>query len=156
MLLYYYNPNIYPEAEYDIRLGEFHKLESEIITREPLKLHSAEYKPEEYYAAIKGLEEEAEGGKRCEVCYELRMRECARLGKEKGCEYFGTTLTVSPHKSAQKINEIGKRLQEEYGIKFLYSDFKKLGGYLESVELSKELGIYRQDYCGCEFSKWHD
>lgn len=156
MLLYYYNPNIYPASEYEIRLGEFHKLESEIISKEPLKLHSADYRPEEYYRAIVGREEDKEGGRRCEICYELRMRECARLAKERGYDYFGTTLTVSPHKSAPKINALGSRLAEEYGLQFLYSDFKKLGGYQESIALSKELELYRQDYCGCEFSMWHE
>ena len=109
--------------------------------------------PEEFYHAVKGLEHIPEGGERCFACYELRMREAARRAAEQGFDYFTTTLSISPLKNAQKINEIGQRLEKEYGVKHLPSDFKKKNGYKRSVELSAEYGLYRQDYCGCVFSK---
>ena len=111
------------------------------------------YDPETFYALSKGLENCPEGGERCFRCYELRLREAALLAKEGGFDYFTTTLTISPLKNAQKLNEIGKRLAKEYGVTHLPSDFKKKGGYLRSIELSKEYDLYRQDYCGCAFSK---
>ena len=112
-----------------------------------------EYKPEDFYAMAKGMEELPEGGERCFKCYEMRLREAAVLAKERGFDYFTTTLTISPLKNAKKLNEIGEKLGEEYGITHLPSDFKKKNGYKRSVELSKEYGLYRQDYCGCVFSK---
>ena len=111
------------------------------------------YEPERFYEIAKGLELCLEGGERCFKCYELRLREAAFFAKEVGYDYFTTTLTISPLKNAQKLNEIGLRLSEEYGVKYLVSDFKKKGGYQRSIELSREHGLYRQDYCGCAYSK---
>ena len=107
----------------------------------------------EFLEVAVGLEKEIEGGKRCFSCYELRLRKTAEYARQNGYDYFATTLTLSPLKNAQKLNEIGFKLQEELGVKYLPSDFKKEGGYLRSIELSKEYGLYRQSYCGCEFSK---
>lgn len=111
------------------------------------------YEPERFYEIAKGLEDCPEGGERCFACYELRLREAAQMAKEGGYDYFTTTLTISPLKNAQKLNEIGQRLAGEYGVAYLLSDFKKKGGYQRSIELSREHGLYRQDYCGCVFSK---
>lgn len=111
------------------------------------------YEPERFYEIAKGLESCPEGGERCFACYELRLREAAQMAKAGGYDYFTTTLTISPLKNAQKLNEIGLRLAQEYGVAYLLSDFKKKGGYQRSIELSREYGLYRQDYCGCAFSK---
>jgi predicted adenine nucleotide alpha hydrolase (AANH) superfamily ATPase len=111
------------------------------------------YDSNEFYSAVKGLEEEKEGGKRCSVCYALRLKKATEYAKQNGYEYITTTLTISPLKDAQRLNEIGNSLSQNIGVKFLPSDFKKKGGYLRSIELSKEFGLYRQNYCGCEFSK---
>ena len=113
-----------------------------------------EYIHEEYLAFIKGLEEEKEGGKRCEACFKLRLEKTAELAKKESFDYFTTTLTVSPHKNSPLINAIGKEISQKYGVKYLFSDFKKKEGYKRSTQLSKEYGIYRQNYCGCEFSMW--
>ena len=110
------------------------------------------YDPQEFYTAVQGLEAEPERGGRCTVCYRLRMRRAAQYAKEHGFEWFTTTLSISPHKDARRINEIGQQLEEEFGVKHLPSDFKKHNGYLRSLQLSEEYGLYRQDYCGCEFS----
>ena len=119
----------------------------------PIAFVEGKYDPETFYVLSKGLEDCPEGGERCFRCYELRLREAAQLAKEGGFAYFTTTLTISPLKNAQKLNEIGERLAREYGVDHLPSDFKKKGGYLRSIELSKEYDLYRQDYCGCAFSK---
>ena len=111
------------------------------------------YQPEDFFALAKGLEELPEGGERCFRCYELRLRESARIAKEQGTDYFATTLTISPLKNAQKLNELGESLAKEYGVKYLASDFKKKNGYKRSVELSARYELYRQNYCGCVFSK---
>ena len=126
----FYNPNISPAAEYQKRVDEIKRLIS-----------------------VKGLENEPEGGKRCHVCYELRLHEAAVVAKELGYDYFTTTLSISPLKDADKLNEIGKKLSDEYAISYLYSDFKKKNGYKRSIELSKEYKLYRQNFCGCVFSK---
>lgn len=151
--IYYYNPNIYPEEEYGRRVLE----QQRFIIEKPLssKVHfiAGEYHPEDYYRKVKGLEEEEEGGKRCFVCYEFRLREAAKLASEMGFEYFTTTLSISPYKNAEKLNDIGEKIAKEYGISYLPSDFKKKNGYKRSVELSNEYNLYRQDYCGCIFSK---
>jgi len=149
----YYNPNINPNAEYEKRVGELKRLIEAMTFENTVKVFVGKYEPEVFLKAIKGLEQEPEGGKRCFVCYELRLREAAKYAKELGYEYFTSTLTISPLKNADKINEIGQRLSEEYGVKFLPSDFKKKNGYKRSIELSKEYDLYRQDYCGCGFSK---
>lgn len=150
--IFYFNPNIYPEAEYIRRVEE----QKQLIQAMPLssKVHfcQGEYQPLEYYQAIKGLEEGPEGGNRCFVCYELRLREAAQLAREGGYDYFTTTLSISPHKKSEKLNEIGSKLATEFEVAYLPSDFKKKNGYKRSIELSKEYNLYRQDYCGCIFS----
>ena len=133
--VFYYNPNIYPESEYTKR-----------------SFLAGRYEKEKFYAMAEGMEDLREGGARCMKCYELRLSETARQAAAGGFDYFTTTLSISPMKNAQKLNEIGVRLGEEYGVEYLVSDFKKKNGYKRSIELSKEYGLYRQDYCGCEFS----
>ena len=149
----YYNPNIYPPEEYEKRLFEIQKLLRLFDAGNPVKLICGEYRPEDYYASAKGYESEPEGGARCRLCFELRLEETAKLAREGGFDYFTTTLTVSPHKNAEAINGIGGALSEKYGVPYLFSDFKKRDGYKRSIELSKYYGLYRQNYCGCEFSK---
>lgn len=141
----YYNPNTYPEAEYEKRYNEFSKLDG-------FKMIKEDYDHNEFLEVAKGLEAEIEGGARCYKCYELRLKKTATLAKELAFDYFSTTLSISPHKNAKWINEIGLKLEAEMGVKFLYSDFKKKEGYKRSIEISKEIGLYRQDYCGCEYS----
>ena len=148
-----YNPNIYPEEEYGYRVSEIKRLIAESEYRHPVKVLEASFEPSEFYTAVKGYEKEREGGERCFICYELRLDETARRAKELGFDYFTTTLTISPLKNAEKINEIGERLAGKYGIKHLPSDFKKKNGYKRSIELSREHNLYRQNYCGCVFSQ---
>lgn len=152
--IYYYNPNIYPETEYQKRVKEQQRLIQELPVKHPVSFQEGIYDPERFFAMAEGMEQIPEGGERCFRCYEMRQREAAVAAKEGGFDYFTTTLSVSPHKNAQKLNEIGLRLQEEYGIKYLVSDFKKRGGYLKSIELSREYDLYRQNYCGCVYSKF--
>ncbi|WP_457944003.1 epoxyqueuosine reductase QueH [Caproiciproducens sp. LBM24188] len=151
--LFYYNPNIFPEAEYRKRVEEVRRLLSELPVKHPVRLQEGKYDPESFFALAKGHEAEPEGGERCALCYELRLREAAVLAKAGGYDYFTTTLSISPYKNAQKLNEIGARLEREYGVLYLPSDFKKRDGYRRSIALSKEYHLYRQDYCGCVFSK---
>lgn len=153
--IFYYNPNIYPEEEYKKRKDEevkyieiLHKTKPEI----KINFLDCDYDSESFYKAVKGLEDEKEGGARCPVCFKLRLEKAAKIASAMGFDYFGTTLTVSPHKDADVINLIGKSLEEKYGIKFLVSNFKKNDGYKRSIELSKENNLYRQNYCGCKFA----
>ena len=125
----------------------------ELPTKNKVSLIEGRYLPEEFYSSVKGLENEPEGGKRCPVCYELRLREAAVTAKELKFDYFTTTLSISPLKDAEKLNEIGKKLSDEYGVAYLYSDFKKKNGYKRSIELSREYNLYRQNFCGCVFSR---
>ena len=148
----YYNPNIYPPEEFGRRLKEQQKLLADMEFVHPVRLVEGRFEPEAFYQAAKGLEQEPEGGKRCEACYELRLREAAREAAAGGFDWFATTLSISPLKSAQKLMEIGERLGREYGVPYLPSDFKKKNGYKRSVELSAQYGLYRQDYCGCVYS----
>ena len=150
----YYNPNIYPEEEYIKRKNEEIKYINIYNKNNESKVNflDCDYESEKFYEAVKGIEDEREGGARCPLCFALRLRKTASLAKEKNFEYFGTTLTVSPHKNASQINAIGKSLESEIGVKFLEADFKKQNGYLRSIELSKENNLYRQNYCGCEFA----
>lgn len=150
--VFYYNPNIYPESEYAHRVKEEKRLIASLPVKNKIDFIEGRFDPSEFYDAVKGLETAKEGGERCFTCYELRLRETARLAKERGFDYFTTTLTISPLKNAAKINEIGERLAEEYGVLHLPSDFKKKEGYKRSIELSKEFSLYRQNYCGCVFS----
>lgn len=148
----YYNPNIYPESEYSKRIIEQQTLIGAMRTKYPVQFIAGDYEKEKFYTMANGLEEVQEGGVRCFKCYELRLREAAEIAKAGGYEYFTTTLSISPLKNAAKLNEIGLKLAEEYGVAYLTSDFKKKNGYKRSVELSAQYGLYRQDYCGCEFS----
>ncbi|GFI33577.1 epoxyqueuosine reductase QueH [Bacteroidaceae bacterium] len=150
--LFYYNPNIYPESEYTKRILEQQTLIGEMKSQNPISFISGSYDNDRFYEMAEGLEHLKEGGERCFRCYELRLRETAKLAQEGGFDYFATTLSISPLKNAAKLNEIGVRLAKEYGVSYLPSDFKKKNGYKRSIELSKKYGLYRQDYCGCEFS----
>lgn len=147
--LLYYNPNIRPEAEYNKRLAALRELLAKMPTASPVKVIEPGWRGEEFMEAIHGLENEPEGGARCPVCFRLRLEETARLAAEGGYDFFGTTLTVSPHKNAPLLNTIGQTLEREYSVRWLPSDFKKRNGYLRSIQLSKQYGIYRQEYCGC-------
>lgn len=149
----YYNPNIEPLEEYEKRKNEEVRFISEYPHKNSITMLDCDHENNLYHQTIKGLEKEPEGGARCIKCYYLRMEKTAKLAKEKGFDYFATTLTVSPLKNSAKLNEIGKYLSEKYDIKYLYSDFKKKEGYKHSIELSKEYNLYRQDYCGCIYSK---
>lgn len=149
----YYNPNISPETEYRARVAEQERLIRELPTKHSVTFMEGEYHPEQFYGAVKGLEDCPEGGERCTICFEMRLREAAQTAKNGGFDYFTTTLSISPLKNAEKLNSIGASLAQEYGIAYLHSDFKKKNGYKRSVELSAEYGLYRQDYCGCVFSK---
>ncbi len=147
----YYNPNIYPEEEYEKRVAEQESFLRRFLGRRADFL-AGDYESGRFYEMARGLEELPEGGERCFGCYRLRLQETARRAKELGMDYFTTTLSISPLKNAQKLNEIGEELAKEYGVAYLTSDFKKKDGYKRSVELSREYGMYRQDYCGCVFS----
>ena len=149
LVIYYYNPNIDGVEEYQKREAEQERL----CTALGVGFIGSKYDKNQFLSKVSGLENEKEGGARCSVCYELRLEETAKKAVELGCDYFTTTLTVSPLKDAERLNSIGFKLAEKYGVKFLPSDFKKKGGYLRSIELSREYGLYRQNYCGCEFSK---
>jgi len=149
--IYYYNPNTYPESEYIRRLDELNKFITNFNSS--VNVIEEEYIPKEFYASIKGLEHLGEKSRRCYNCYQLRLKKSAIYAKENNYDYFTTTLSISPYKNAEWINEIGKKLEGEIGIKYLYSDFKKKNGYKRSLELSKEYKLYRQEYCGCVYSK---
>ena len=148
----YYNPNIFPEAEYDYRIQEQKRLIEALPCKHPVELIPEPYVPAEFYDSVKGLEKEPEGGARCMVCYRLRLERAAQLAKAGQYDYFTTTLSISPLKKADALNAIGTELGEQYGVAYLVSDFKKKGGYQRSVELSAEYGLYRQNYCGCVYS----
>lgn len=149
--VYYSNSNIWPPEEYHKRLSEQKRLLREAQFPD-VSLLECPYAPELFFEAVKGLEQEPEGGKRCPVCFRMRLEDTAKAAKEHGFDYFGTTLTVSPHKNAPLINAIGREIGETCGVKWLPADFKKRSGYLRSIQLSKEYDLYRQDYCGCQFS----
>ena len=149
----YYNPNIFPLEEYKYRIEEQRRLTDSLPAKNPISFIPTEYEPEKFYEAVKGYENIPEGGERCFKCYELRLREAVLYARRGDFDYFTTTLSISPLKKADKLNEIGLRLEKEYGVKYLCSDFKKKNGYKRSVELSAEYGLYRQEYCGCVFSK---
>lgn len=151
--LLYYNPNISPREEFEKRTEELRRLVSQLPMKHPAEVVVPEYRPEEFYNAVNGMEDIPEGGERCFVCYRLRLEKSAQYAAEHGFDYFCSTLSISPMKNAQKLNEIGAELSEIYPVKLLPSDFKKKGGYLRSIELSREYGLYRQNYCGCVFSK---
>ncbi len=150
--VFYFNPNIYPSQEYGVRVEEIKRLISESRYKNPVSFIEGSFDTDDFYNCVRGYEKEREGGRRCFLCYEMRLEETARLAKELQFDYFTTTLTISPLKNAEKINEIGEELAEKYGVKHLPSDFKKKNGYKRSIELSKEHSLYRQNYCGCIFS----
>jgi len=142
---YYYNPNIFPQEEYILRQKEFEKLGVNVV--------AANYEHNDFLKLVKGKEEEKEGGSRCQICIAERLDKSFQYAMNNNFDMVTTTLTISPHKDCEFINILGERLEEKYGIKYLHADFKKQNGYLRSIQICKELGIYRQDYCGCEFSK---
>ena len=152
---FFYNPNIQPKQEFNLRLDALKQL---IESFPSVKLVVPEQDENEYLAYVKGLEKEKEGGARCTGCFELRLEKTAKYMMDNmgDFDYFATTLTVSPHKNAKIINEIGNKIATKYGVNYLESDFKKKDGFLRSINKSKELGLYRQDYCGCSFSNWHN
>ena len=150
--VFYYNPNIFPESEYTKRILEQQMLIHDMKTKHPVSFLAGNYDRQRFFDIAEGLEHLKEGGERCYKCYELRLREAARMAVESGADYFTTTLSISPLKNVDKLNEIGNQISKEYGVKYLQSDFKKKNGYKRSIELSKEYGLYRQDYCGCEYS----
>ena len=151
--IFYYNPNITDESEYRKRIEEIKKLLTLINPKYKVELLEGDYDPNKFFEMAKGLESEPERGKRCYKCYEMRLEETAKIASKLGFNNFCTTLTLSPHKNANWINEIGEKLNKEYDSNYLYSDFKKKEGYKRSIELSKQYNLYRQDYCGCIYSK---
>ena len=158
--VFYYNPNISMEEEYRKRVSEQKRLiaayNAEVSGENRgynIEIMEGDYEPESFYEIARGLEQCPEGGERCFACYELRLRETAERAQAGNYDYFATTLSISPLKNAVKLNEIGERLAAEYSVKWLPSDFKKKGGYQRSIELSREYDLYRQDYCGCIYSR---
>ncbi len=158
--VFYYNPNITEEAEYRLRAAEEKRLIDAYNEKQarggykgyPISFVEGPYEPERFFAAVKGMEQAPEGGERCFACYRLRLEATAREALQ-GYDYFTTTLTISPLKNAEKLNDCGQEMAAKYGVAFLPSDFKKKGGYARSIELSREYGLYRQDYCGCIYSR---
>jgi len=151
--IFYYNPNIDSEEEYMKRYKELERFVSECNHKYPIKVVMGQYDKDRWVDSIKGLENEPERGKRCFKCYKLRLEETSKYAEENDYPYFCTTLTLSPHKNSNWINEIGEELNNNYSTNYLYSDFKKKNGYKRSIELSHEYNLYRQDYCGCIYSK---
>ena len=152
--VFFYNPNISPESEYLHRVGEIKRLISEMCPR--VSFLEGKYEPKRFYEMAKGLENEPERGARCLKCYRLRLEEAAIAAKEQGSDYFTTTLSISPQKDSAVLNTIGKEVSGKYGVPYLFSDFKKRGGYKRSIELSAEYHLYRQNFCGCVFSRNSD
>lgn len=150
--VFYYNPNIFPAEEYEKRVKEQEALIEKLPAKHRISFLEGPYEQERFFEMAKGLEREPEGGERCFRCYHLRMLEAVQMARAGGFDYFTTTLSISPLKNAHKLNEIGEKLAREYGVAYLNSDFKKRDGYKRSIELSKEYGLYRQDYCGCVYS----
>ncbi len=150
--VFYYNPNIYPSEEYEFRAAEQARFIGELPVKYPVSYIEGAYETDRFYDLAKGLEDAPERGERCHKCYRLRLEETAKLAAEKHFDYFTTTLSISPMKDADVLNAIGGELASQYGVKYLFSDFKKKNGYLRSTELSKEYGMYRQNYCGCVYS----
>ena len=151
--VYYFNPNISPKQEFDKRFAEQKRLIDSLPAKNPIKLVLGKYNYDDFLQIARGYENVAEGGERCFRCYRMRLESTARIAKEQGFDYFCTTLSISPLKNSQKINQIGYEVAQKYGIKWLPSAFKKREGYKRSIELSKEYNLYRQSFCGCIFSK---
>ncbi len=152
VIVYYYNPNIAPEDEFRHRAEEQERLVAQMPLKD-VRVVEGPYDPERFYALVRGLEQETEGGARCGVCFEMRLRRTAEFAREVGAKYFTTTLSISPLKDAQRLNALGIAIGNEMGVDYLCSDFKKKNGYRRSCELSEIYGLYRQDYCGCIFSQ---
>ena len=150
--VFYYNPNIFPENEYTKRILEQQMLIGDMKMKYPVSFLAGNYDRERFFEMARGIEHLKEGGERCFKCYELRLEESAKVAQDGGFDFFTTTLSISPMKNAEKLNEIGTTLGKKYGVSYLQSDFKKKNGYKRSIELSKTYDLYRQDYCGCEFS----
>ena len=148
----YYNPNITEPEEYEKRLNEIENFVKKLNLKN-IKVLRGRYNPKEFFDISVGLEKEKERGKRCYKCYELRLKETAKVAEELNFDYFTTTLSISPYKNSKWLNEIGENLNKEFKPTYLYADFKKKNGYKRSIELSQEYGLYRQDYCGCIYSK---
>lgn len=153
IILYYYNPNISPESEYKYRLSELERLISEMPLKNKVEITPAEYNPDIFCKLAEGLEDLPERGLRCQKCIFQRLEKTAEKACELGADYFTTTLTISPYKDSEYINKAGEELQKQYDIKYLFSDFKKRNGYKRSIELSSEYNLYRQNFCGCIYSK---
>ncbi len=153
IILYYYNPNIFPETEYKYRLSELERLISEMPLKNNVKITPAEYNPDLFCKLANGLENLPERGLRCQKCIELRLRKTAEKALELKADYFTTTLTISPYKDSIYINQTGAELEKQYEIKYLFSDFKKRDGYKRSIQLSLQYNLYRQNFCGCIHSK---
>ena len=153
IIVYYFNPNISIKEEYEYRLNEEKRLISLMEFKNNVKIIEGAYDSKVFFDAVKGLEKEPEGGKRCIECFKLRLEASAKTAREIGADYFATTLTISPLKNADALNEIGAQFADKYGVNWLYSDFKKREGYKRSIQLSREYDLYRQDYCGCIFSR---
>ena len=151
--LFFYNPNISERTEHDIRYDELRRLVKEMGLGERIDIVCSDYEPQRFLQIAKGLEDLAEGGERCRHCYELRLRKTAEAARTGGFDYFTTTLSISPHKRSDWLCDIGEALSAEFGVPYLFSDFKKKGGYLRSCQLSELYGLYRQDFCGCAYSK---
>ena len=151
--VFYYNPNIEPYEEYEKRKQEQIRFLKEYDSIFPIKFFNCDWENNQFRSISKGYEQELEGGLRCHRCYEMRLMKTAQMAKENNFDYFTTSLTISPYKNSQVINQIGQKLEKELGISYLYSDFKKENGYLDSILNSKTYQLYRQDYCGCLFSK---
>jgi hypothetical protein len=152
-MVLYYNPNISPRSEYEKRRSEQIRFISELKTKNKVDFLDCDYDENEFFDIARGYESCAEGGQRCFRCYELRLRKTALLARKMHFDYFCTTLTISPLKNSQKINEIGFKLEDELGVLWLPSDFKKREGYKRSIELSRQYNLYRQNFCGCIYSK---
>ena len=151
--VFYYNPNIYPPEEYRMRAAEQKRFVEQYPTKYPVSYIEAPYESDRFYEMARGMEDIPEGGERCFACYEMRLKKSAEYASLHGFDFFTTTLSISPLKNAQKLNEIGAKLAEQFHVQYLYSDFKKKDGYKKSTEISKEYQMYRQYYCGCVFSK---
>ena len=149
----YYNPNITERNEYEYRKSEVERLILEMPLKRKVTVVDCEYDPNMYLQNIAGMENEPERGSRCSVCFEMRLKKTAEIAQQYGCDYFATTLTISPLKNSSIINSIGEQLESDFSVSYLGSDFKKKNGYKRSIELSKQYNLYRQNYCGCVFSK---
>lgn len=153
IIFYYFNPNITPESEYRYRLSELKRLTEEMPHENKIEFFPAEYDPKEFYRLVKGHENDPERGERCQICMHYRLEKTAIAAKSYGADYFTTTLSISPYKDSQFLNEAGAEISQKYGVPYLFSDFKKKNGYKRSIVLSREYNLYRQDFCGCVFSK---